>query len=470
LGKKISKEGKSIVIGGGIAGLLASRVLSEHFANVLLIERDHYPESAGPRNGTPQANHVHVLLMKGKQLLMDLFPNLERNLLDKGAHKIDLLADARYLLKTGWAMSFDSGMYTIACTRQLLEHAIRNEILTHYTNIDILEDTRVTGLVVGENRREEDNVNHHRTIVGITTVFQNIQRIIYGQLIVDASGRNNETPNWLEKLGFGRPPETKVNSYIGYATRQFRPRLKNNHPNWKVMIILTQPPDNPRMGIIYPAEKDLWWVGILGIGKTYPPTIEEGFLDFVQKLGGNEIYEAIKDADPVSQIYGYRENGSRRYHYEKMKIWPENFIAIGDSVSAFNPFYAQGITTAAIGATVLNKSLHDFRRRRDRKPTKDLIGFSKEFQKRIAKVNSFPWLLGTSEDLRWPTTEGQSPNFVTRLMQKYSNHVMLLGPKSHIATKSFFEMMHMVKSPLVLFHPKIILDMMFTKIMNIQRR
>ena len=365
-------------------------------------------------------------------------------------------------------MSFDSGMYTIACTRQLLEYTIRNEILTHYTNIEILEDTRVTGLIAGENKKE-DEVNDHRTIVGVTTVFQNVQRIVYGQLIVDASGRNSETSNWLEKLGFERPPETKVNSYIGYATRQFRLRAKNNHANWKVMIILTQPPDNPRMGIIYPVEKDLWWVGILGIGKTYPPTVEEGFLDFARRLAGSEIYEAIKYADPVSQIYGYRENGSRQVHYEKMKNGPENFIAFGDSVSAFNPFYGQGITTAAIGATILNKSLRDFRRKRERKPTKDLIGFAKEFQKRIAKVNSFPWLLGTSEDLRWPTTEGQSPNLFTRLIQNYSNHVMLLGPKSHIATKSFFEMMHMVKFPLVLFHPKIILDMILTKIMNIQR-
>ena len=88
-------------------------------------------------------------------------------------------------------------------------------------------------------------------------------------------------------------------------------------------------------------------------------TIEEGFLDFARKLAGNEIYEAIKYADPVSQIYGYRENGSRQVHYEKMKNGPENFIAFGDSVSAFNPFYGQGIT---IGATILNKSLRDFRR------------------------------------------------------------------------------------------------------------
>ena len=72
-----------------------------------------------------------------------------------------------------------------------------------------------------------------------------------------------------------------------------------------------------------------------------------------------------------TQIYGYRENGSRQVHYEKMKNGPENFIAFGDSVSAFNPFYGQGITTA-IEATILNKSLCDFRRKRERKPTKDL--------------------------------------------------------------------------------------------------
>ena len=44
----------------------------------------------------------------------------------------------------------------------------------------------------------------------------------------------------LEKLGFERPRETKVKSYIGYVTRQFRPRPKNYHANWKVMIILSQ--------------------------------------------------------------------------------------------------------------------------------------------------------------------------------------------------------------------------------------
>jgi hypothetical protein len=37
--------------------------------------------------------------MKGKQLFADLFPNLERNLLDKGAHKIDLDVKENMLVK-----------------------------------------------------------------------------------------------------------------------------------------------------------------------------------------------------------------------------------------------------------------------------------------------------------------------------------------------------------------------------------
>jgi hypothetical protein len=43
------------------------------------------------------------------------------------------------------------------------------------------------------------------------------------------------------------------------------------------MIMLTQSPDNPRMGIIYPVENDLWWVGILGIGKPIPQLPRKDF-------------------------------------------------------------------------------------------------------------------------------------------------------------------------------------------------
>ena len=98
---------KAIVIGGSIAGLLAARVLSDHFEDVILIEKDNYLEDNKIRNGTPQANHIHILLAKGREILEDFFPELEKDLVKKGANKIDFLNDSRYRLPSGWAPKFN---------------------------------------------------------------------------------------------------------------------------------------------------------------------------------------------------------------------------------------------------------------------------------------------------------------------------------------------------------------------------
>src|SRR5947209_18026327 len=64
--EQISQSGFSgqhaVVIGASMAGLLASRVLSEHFKQVTVIERDRLPQEVQPRKGVPQGRHVHVLL------------------------------------------------------------------------------------------------------------------------------------------------------------------------------------------------------------------------------------------------------------------------------------------------------------------------------------------------------------------------------------------------------------------------
>ena len=59
----------ALVIGGGIAGLFAGRVLVDHFDRVTLLERDRSLQGPGPRKGAPQARHVHVLLTRGQAIL-----------------------------------------------------------------------------------------------------------------------------------------------------------------------------------------------------------------------------------------------------------------------------------------------------------------------------------------------------------------------------------------------------------------
>jgi flavin-dependent dehydrogenase len=447
----------AIIIGGGIAGLLAARVLSDHFKQVLIIEKDKYPSQAGPRNGTPQANHVHILLIKGKEILLNLFPNIERELVAKGAQIVNLTKDVDYYVGTGYSIKFDSNLTTIACTRQLLEHEIRNEI-SKFPNVNIHENTRATGLIIAKDKDTGLSSCKGVTVYSADTNFEDT---ITGDLVVDTSGRESKIAEWLEQLGYDEPKKTVVNSYIGYSTCWFKPTVEHtavvdyNDDNKliiKPIIILTNPPSNPYMGIIYPVEGSLWLVGILGIGKNYPPTDKQGFLEYTKKLETLDIYNIIKDFELSGPIYGYRTTGSRQYRYEKMKSWPENFIAYGDSVSSFNPFYGQGITVACIEALTLDKTL-----RKHKKRNRDLLGFSTIFQKKISKINTLPWLLGTSEDFRWPSTEGIKPDIFTRYIQKYSHRVLLLTPKSKIAAKSFFEVMHMLRSPLILFHPFILI-------------
>ena len=428
---------KAVVIGGSIAGLLAARVLSDHFEKVIILEKDNFPENDKVRKGTPQAGHIHLLLVRGKEVLQEFFPELEEDLKKIGVEKIDFLNDGRYLLPSGWAQRFPSGIITFGCTRILLEDIIRKQV-TKISKIKIQENTNVKSLVLEKPNR---------------VILETEDDKISGDLIVDCTGRNTKIPLWLEEIGYPKTETTRVDSFVGYATRRYI--LPEKDRDWKMFVILNKPISNPRAGIIFPIEGGKCLVGLYGIGKNYPPIEEEGFLEYARNLESNEIYNLLKEAVPDSDINGYKVQGSRRYSYEKMQRWPENLIVLGDAVSVFNPFYGQGITSAALGAKALDEML---------KNSKTGSDFAKEFQKKLAKVVSLPWILGTSEDMRWPSTTGKRPDTITRMVQNHAQRVLLLGPKSRLATKSFLQMMHMTRSPMIIFHPVIMVQLIVNSI------
>src|SRR6187549_3035135 len=80
----------AVVLGGSLAGLLAARVLSDHFDEVTLIERDAYAETTAARKGVPQANHVHGLLARGREILEELFPGVQDEMIAAGAPVVDI--------------------------------------------------------------------------------------------------------------------------------------------------------------------------------------------------------------------------------------------------------------------------------------------------------------------------------------------------------------------------------------------
>ena len=49
--------GRVVVLGGGLAGLLAATALSRHCDDVTVVESDVLPDTAQPRRGLPQSRH-----------------------------------------------------------------------------------------------------------------------------------------------------------------------------------------------------------------------------------------------------------------------------------------------------------------------------------------------------------------------------------------------------------------------------
>src|ERR1700759_778190 len=75
--------GTTYVLGGGIAGLLAARVLADHADRVVIIEPD--GSHAGPRSGVPQGYQVHTLLPGGAAQLERFFPGIVEQAVEHGA-------------------------------------------------------------------------------------------------------------------------------------------------------------------------------------------------------------------------------------------------------------------------------------------------------------------------------------------------------------------------------------------------
>jgi hypothetical protein len=253
----------------------------------------------------------------------------------------------------------------------------------------------------------------------------------------------------LVDLGYQAPEEETINSGLGYASR-FYEKPADWPAGWEGIIVNGRPPDNPRAGVIMPIENDKWHVTVGGFAGNYPPTDEEGFLEWARQLPDPSIYEAIRVAEPITPIRGYRTPQNRLRHFERLGRWPEGFIVTGDAVSAFNPIYAQGMTVAAMDAELLKESLG--RQRRSPRP-----GFERRFQKELAKVVAAPWLISSGEDLRWGVeSTGAKSALSTEFTHRYMDLVLRRARKDAVVARTYMNVVNMVEPPRSLFGPKVL--------------
>ncbi len=142
------------------------------------------------------------------------------------------------------------------------------------------------------------------------------EEVLLADLVVDASGRGSRTPAWLDSLGYSRPDLEQVRIGLGYATRIYR--LPTDALNGDLAILDAATPQLPRTGALLALEGDRWMLTLAGILGDHPPTDPDGFLDFARSLRFPDIYEAIRDAEPLDDPVGFRFPASVRHRYERL--------------------------------------------------------------------------------------------------------------------------------------------------------
>jgi 2-polyprenyl-6-methoxyphenol hydroxylase-like FAD-dependent oxidoreductase len=430
-----------VVVGGSIAGLIAARVLSNHFDRVTLIERDAMPDGPDARKGVPQMRHVHVLLKRGETILARFFPGLVDELKGAGSHLLDMAGDTRWYHFGGWKPRFRSGMEFLSQTRPLLEWKVRSRVAAT-PGIEILQETDVQGYLTDASRSRVTGVRIVRKQGGARA------EDLAADLIVDASGRGSRTPQWLAALGYAEPEETTIKVDIGYATALVRPPAGSKR-DWKALFVYMRPPET-RLGVILPVENDMWLVTLVGWFGDHPPADPAGYVEWTRGMPTMEFHETIKDAEICSPIAIHKFPSNRRRHYERMRRFPDGLAVIGDALCSFNPIYGQGMTTGALGAETLDASLHEQTRLAG-----DLRGFSTRFQKQLAKVIDAPWMTVTGEDFRYEQAEGTRP-FWTKALGWYTSRVYRLAREDEHVSRRFLQVMHLMAKPTVLFEPYVL--------------
>jgi 2-polyprenyl-6-methoxyphenol hydroxylase-like FAD-dependent oxidoreductase len=435
----------AVVIGASLAGLLAAHRLAEHFERVTIVERDQLPEQPELRSGVPQARHIHVLLARGQRLLAQWFPGLDDELAAAGASRIDWAADCRWFNFGSWKPRFTSGLTSSICSRELLEWTIRRRVAAS-SRIRWLTRCDVTGLLTDERQTRVTGVRLRARAGELNDPAE--ADGLPADLVVNTSGRDSRAAEWLAALGYPTPPETRINSFLGYASCYYR-RPGGWQADWKAMVLAATPPRSSRGAVLAPLEGDRWLVTLAGGARDYPPTDPAGFMDFARSLPAPLLYQTIQNAEPLTTIAGYRRTENLRRHYEKLPRFLEGLVALGDAVCAFNPVYGQGMTVAALGAQALDECLQQQRRRR---PDGDLAGLAEQFHRQLGRVVALPWLLATGEDFRYPTTEGGPPSLATRVMRPYLDRVLLSARDNPNAHRAFLEVVHLVRPPSILFN------------------
>jgi 2-polyprenyl-6-methoxyphenol hydroxylase-like FAD-dependent oxidoreductase len=421
----------AVVIGAGIAGLLAARALADAYEHVTIVERDALPAGDEPRRAVPQGRHVHALLPGGQDALERLLPGLAAELAAGGAVEYRALRDVRFSVAGHLLARGDAGRASLVASRPFVEGHVRRRVAA-LGNVELVDRCDVTGLVPSPGGAAVAGVRVRPRTGGA-------EHVMPADLVVAATGRGGRLSGWVEELGFGRPPTDRVDVELRYASRPLR--LAPGAISDKLVLVGARP-GLPRSMALFAQEDGRWLLTLGGYAPERPPLDPEEFDAYAATVAPPDVLAALRGAEPLGDIVPFRFPANVRHRWERLERLPGRLLPIGDAICAFNPVYGQGMSVAAREAVALSGCLATG----DVRPERFLAA--------VRPVVDDAWQMATGADLAHAWVEGPRPAAV-RVVGAYMRRLQAAAEHDPEVAAAFIRAVGMLDRPRALLRPAI---------------
>jgi 2-polyprenyl-6-methoxyphenol hydroxylase-like FAD-dependent oxidoreductase len=425
-------EDRAVVIGAGIAGLVAARVLSDRYPSVTVLDRDALPGEAIPRRGVPQGAHAHILLAAGMRALTTLFPGLDDELIAAGGTRFDTgLGLCAHRFGRRWPGA-PTGLELVSVSRPRLETALRDRVAA-LPGVDIRAQVAVSALAGAGGT--------------VTGVVLDTGETLDAGLVVDCTGRGARSDRWLAALGLPAPAQTEIKVGVSYSTRLYT-RKPDDLPGWQAALVLPTAPEQKTSGLAVPIEGDRWLISVGGWHLAEPPADVEAFERYVRALPDPVVGEVMRRAEPLTDVLIAKFPSSRRRHFEGLTRLPGGYVALGDAICSFNPIYGQGMTCATQEAIALGEALDRHERRAGPEMARDYYATA-------SKIVETPWRFAVGGDFAFPETTGPRPRGIAA-RNWFARRIAYASQIDPEINAIFGSVQHLITPPEVLMRPRFV--------------
>ncbi len=419
---------QAIVVGGGVAGLLAAAAFLKNDVDVTLLERDGAEATGAVRRGVPQGRHPHLLLAGGLLALRDLLPDIDSKLIAAGGLDYSASLDMRSEIP-GVAMlpRTDLGIRSIALRRPVLE-AVLAARLAGNPNFTRLSKTQAARVRIDVARNAVTGVDY----------FDQEASAGYkaADFVVDASGQGSLILTCLDRHGRAAPREEVVEVDIGYSSAVAT--IPIAHAPDFICLSLHPAKGSGRAGYMLRLAPEQWHIALVGRGPDQPPASTGELVGYAMTLGSMTLARSLLHATEFAEFARFRFPANVRRHFTSDGSVPRGLFPIGDAYCRFNPVFGQGMSVAAHEALILSNLLAQAAA-----GSFDGQDLTDGYIAACSPIIDRAWSASAIPDFAYPTTIGEPPANLDALLAG-SMERLQEALRDRSALLDFFRTRHLV--------------------------